>query len=409
MQKVLIVGGGAAGFFCAIQVANARPDWEVMIAEKTSKILTKVKVSGGGRCNVTHDCIDVPDLLTKYPRGKNFLKKAFYQFATKQVIDWYQSHGVPLHVEADGRMFPVTNHSETIIQCLLNEVNRLGVKILLQHEVVSVSNKFDVVFRDGKQMHVDAICLAVGGLLRNDSITWIENLGHTIEKPVPSLFTFNIDKQSKNPITQIIALMGVAVNDAAVQWKGEKLQERGPILITHWGISGPAAIKLSAWHARILAEQQYVGELIINWLPDENEQTLKNALQAYRNENGKKEVAVKNPFGLPNRLWEFLMLQSAIQPGCTWANLSAKSMHLLIQFLIRTILPIRGKTTFKEEFVTCGGVALSEINPLTMESKRVPGLHFAGEMMDIDGITGGFNFQHAWTSGWIAAQHIANQ
>jgi predicted Rossmann fold flavoprotein len=409
MKKVLIVGGGAAGFFCAIQVAGAHPDWEVSIVEKTSKILSKVKVSGGGRCNVTHDCKNVPHLLTKYPRGKNFLKKAFYQFATQQTIDWYASHGVDLHVEADGRMFPVSNNSETIIQCLLKEVNRLGINILLNHEVVAVKNKFDVTFRDGKQMHVDAICLAIGGLLRSDSISWIESLGHHIIKPVPSLFTFNIDKQTKSSIKEIVSLMGVAVNDATVQWKGEKTSERGPVLITHWGISGPAAIKLSAWNARELAEKEYVGELIINWLPDENETSLRSLLLAYRNEFGKKEVAQKNPFGLPNRLWEFLMQQADLTTGTTWANVPAKSMNQLIQLLVRTILPIRGKTTFKEEFVTCGGVDINDINPQTMESKLVPGLHFAGEMMDVDGITGGFNFQHAWTSGWLAAQHIANQ
>jgi predicted Rossmann fold flavoprotein len=402
-KKVVVVGGGAAGFFCAIQIAELHPDWEICILEKTNKLLSKVKVSGGGRCNVTHACPDVEILLKKYPRGIRFLKKAFYQFATKNTIEWFAKNGVQLHTEKDGRMFPTTNSSDTIIDCFLRKIHQYKIQIFTQHEVVNVvknQSLFTIQLQGRENMQADAICLATGGMLKSDRLSWLTHFGHGIVAPVPSLFTFNtVDKK-------ITTLMGVAVDKASIQWRGNKNIEIGPLLITHWGISGPAAIKLSAWCAREMAEANYEGAIIINWTTTFNESTLKMEWINYRMDLGKREMGSKNPFDLPQRLWHFLLQEAAISVSTKWADLKSANQYSLIQLLTRYTLDIKGKTTFKEEFVTCGGVDLKDIDAQTMESKLITGLHFAGEMMDVDGITGGFNFQHAWTSGWIAAQHI---
>jgi predicted Rossmann fold flavoprotein len=421
-KKVVVVGGGAAGFFCAIQVAELHPHWEIIILEKTNKLLSKVKVSGGGRCNVTHACPDVEMLLKKYPRGPRFLKKAFYQFATKNTIEWFAKNGVQLHTEKDGRMFPTTNSSDTIIDCFLRKVHQYKIQVLTLHEVLDIKNNsikadniddqktkqgekqkaFTIQLQGRENMQADAICLATGGMLKSDRLNWLTQFGHTIVAPVPSLFTFNtVDKK-------ITTLMGVAVDKASIQWKGNKNIEIGPLLITHWGISGPAAIKLSAWCAREMAEANYEGAIIINWTSSFNEATLKMEWINFRMDFGKREMGSKNPFELPQRLWHFLLQEAGISINTKWADLKSANQQILIQLLTRYTLDIKGKTTFKEEFVTCGGVDVKDIDAQTMESKLIPGLHFAGEMMDVDGITGGFNFQHAWTSGWLAAQHIAN-
>jgi len=412
-KKVVIVGGGAAGFFCAIQIAALHPNWEIIILEKSTKLLSKVKVSGGGRCNVTHACPDVELLLKKYPRGERFLKKAFYQFATKNTIEWFKNNGIELHTEKDGRMFPTTNSSDTIIDCFLRKIHQYNIQVLTQHEVVDVKrNDNNVVSKKQKEftiqlqgradMQADAICLATGGMLKSDRLSWLTNFGHSIVAPVPSLFTFNtVDKK-------ITTLMGVAVDKASIQWKGNKNIETGPLLITHWGISGPAAIKLSAWCARAMAETNYEGAIQINWTPQFNESTLKMEWINFRMDFGKREMGSKNPFDLPQRLWHFLLQEAGIAMNTKWADLKSANQQQLIQLLTRYTLDIKGKTTCKEEFGTCGGVDLKDIDAQTMESKLVPGLHFAGEMMDVDGITGGFNFQHAWTSGWLAAQHIGH-
>ena len=404
-KKIIVVGGGAAGFFCAIQIAELHPDWDISILEKSNKLLSKVRVSGGGRCNVTHACPDVELLLKKYPRGARFLKKAFYEFATKNTIQWFANNGVQLHTEKDGRMFPTTNNSATIIDCFLQKVHQYKIKILTDHEVVNVEkikkenqNDFLITLSNNKTMQADAICLATGGMLKSDKLAWLITLGHSIVAPVPSLFTFNVVEKN------ITTLMGVAVDHASIQWKGNKTIEKGPLLITHWGISGPAAIKLSAWCARELANDNYEGAIVINWTPEYNEATLKMEWINLRMDFGKREMGSKNPFNLPQRLWQFLLQEAGIVLTTKWADLKSPQQQQLIQSLTRTTLTIKGKTTFKEEFVTCGGVELSEIEASTMESKLVPGLYFAGEMMDVDGITGGFNFQHAWTSGWTAAQ-----
>jgi len=418
-KKIVVIGGGAAGFFSAIQIAELHPDWEISILEKSNKILSKVKISGGGRCNVTHACPDVEVLLKKYPRGARFLKKAFYQFATKNTISWFAKNGVSLHTEKDGRMFPTTNNAETIIECLLNKVKEYKIQVLLNHEVVDIVKlitqddananvsatiytpmRFSISLSNNTTMHADAICMATGGMLKASSFDWLTRLGHSIVEPVPSLFTFNTSDKT------ITNLMGVAVDNASIQWAGNKHIEKGPLLITHWGISGPAAIKLSAWCAREMAAVNYEGQIIINWVPTYTEQSLKMEWINFRLDFGKREMGSKNPFNLPNRLWHYFLQAAVISTTLKWADLKSTQQQILIQHLVRTSLPIKGKTTFKEEFVTCGGVELNEIDASTMESKLVPGLHFAGEMMDVDGITGGFNFQHAWTSGWIAAQHM---
>jgi len=419
-KKVVVVGGGAAGFFCAIQIAETNPQCEIIIVEKSNKILSKVKVSGGGRCNVTHACPDVEMLLKKYPRGSRFLKKTFYQFATNNTIEWFAKNGVQLHTEKDGRMFPVTNTSDTIIECFLRKIHQYKIQVCTQHEVLEVKKNlekadhvddqkskqsemqkaFTIELQGRVAMQADAICLATGGMLKSDRLHWLTQFGHHIVSPVPSLFTFNtVDKK-------ITTLMGVVVDKSSIQWRGNKNIEIGPLLITHWGISGPAAIKLSAWCAREMAEANYEGVIIINWVPIFNEATLKMEWINFRMDFGKREMASKNPFDLPQRLWHFLLQEAGIVFNTKWADLKSVHQQQLIQLLTRYTLDIKGKTTFKEEFVTCGGVDLKDIDPLTMESKFVPGLYFAGEMMDVDGITGGFNFQHAWTSGWIAAQHI---
>ena len=401
--KAIIIGGGAAGFFSAIRLAELHPDWDIQILEKSTKVLSKVKVSGGGRCNVTHACPDVEQLLQKYPRGTRFLKKAFYQFATKNTIDWFASNGVTLHTERDGRMFPTTNNSETIIQCFLKKLDQYKIKLRLQADVVDVIKEKDfiITLTNGEQLHADSICVATGGMLKADKLMWLQKLGHDIVAPVPSLFTFNVAEKN------ITTLMGVAVDQASIQWKGNKHIEQGPLLITHWGISGPAAIKLSAWCAREMATENYEGAIQINWVPLYNAQSLKMEWLNFRTDLGKREMGNKNPFGLPQRLWQYLLQEAKIVPNTKWADVKSAEQNILIQLLTTYTLPIKGKTTFKEEFVTCGGVDIAGIDPATMQSKSCPGLHFAGEMMDVDGITGGFNFQHAWTSGWLAANHMA--
>ncbi len=405
MQKRLaVIGGGAAGFFCAINAARMNPALKVTIIEKSNKLLSKVKVSGGGRCNTTHACFEIPELVKKYPRGQNFLKKAFHWFNTNDTIQWFEERNVKLKTEADGRMFPVTDHSQTIIDCLLREADKYGVQIEMQSEVCSlesVANGFRLTTANHSEQTTDFICIASGGYPKSAMFQWLQQTGHTIEAPVPSLFTFNMPG---NPVT---ALMGVSVERAEVKVAGSKLSEAGPLLITHWGMSGPAILRLSAWGARELAQRSYTFSILVNWIPDYNEQSLRDRWTSLRNELAAQKICHKNPFGLPNRLWLYLVALSDIKQEWRWADLPSKEQNKLIRSLVAQEFAVEGKTTFKEEFVTCGGIKLNEIDPNTMQSRITPKLFFAGEVMDIDGITGGFNFQHAWTSGWVAAKAIA--
>lgn len=403
-KRLVIVGGGAAGFFCAVNAARLNSSLEVIIIEKTGKLLSKVKVSGGGRCNVTHGCFDRNEMIRRYPRGGNFLKKAFHQFFTTDTIQWFEERGVPLIVEPDGRMFPVANSSQTIIDCLVKEANQYNIQIFMNREVKKIDinkNIFHIYFTGGERMDADYVCLACGGYPKTAMFDWIKEWGHTIEEPVPSLFTFNMPG---NPITR---LMGVVAEKASVKIIGTKLIEEGPLLITHWGISGPVVLRLSAWGARHLASVTWKFTVLINWLAGYNEQSLRERFNELRFETATQRISSRNDFGLAARLWEFLIAQSGIKDETRWADLPARQQNLLIRNVCSYECAVNGKTTFKEEFVTAGGINLNEVDANTMMSKKIPNLFFAGEVLDVDGITGGYNFQHAWTSGFIAAKTIA--
>ncbi len=402
-KKLVVIGGGAAGFFCAINAAAFNPELEITIIEKTTKLLSKVKVSGGGRCNVTHSCFSIAEMIKNYPRGENFVKKAFHQFFTTDTINWFGKRGVQLKTEADGRMFPVTNSSQTIIDCLMKEINKYGIKILMNREVRKLSmvnGQCSIGLANNEEMFADFVCVASGGFAKSVQFNWLKDLGHTIEEPVPSLFTFNI------PADPIKELMGISVEKVLIKIVGTKFSQQGPLLITHWGLSGPAVLKLSAFAARELYKPNYDFKIILNWLPIYNEQTLKEKFLHLRNDIASQKIVNRNPFFLPQRLWEYFLQQSRINQNIRWADLPAKQQNILIKILCAQEFHVKGKTTFKEEFVTAGGIKLIEIDANTMQSKIVPNLFFAGEVMDVDGITGGFNFQHAWTSGWIAGKSI---
>lgn len=405
-MRLVVIGGGAAGFFCAVNAARLAPSLEVLIIERSSKLLSKVRVSGGGRCNVTHACFDISDMSRRYPRGSNFLKKSFHQFFTTDTIDWFKERGVEIRSEEDGRMFPVTNSSQTVIDCMLRDANRYSVQIRMNQEVSDVlkdRGKWILKMASGTEETCDFLVIATGGYPKSSMFEWIRKLGHSIEEPVPSLFTFNMPR---HPITE---LMGVSVANASVKVTGTKLNEQGPLLITHWGLSGPAILRLSAWGARELASSKYSFGVVINWLTDYQEQSMREELVAMKSSSGKQLCHARNNFGLPQRLWQFLLSQSGVPSVMNWADMPGAIMNKLSKNLCSYELAISGKTTFKEEFVTAGGVKLSEIDVNTMQSKIQPNLFFCGEVMDVDGITGGYNFQHAWTSGFIAAKSIAGK
>ncbi|MEP6617368.1 MAG: NAD(P)/FAD-dependent oxidoreductase [Ginsengibacter sp.] len=405
-KKLLVIGGGAAGFFCAINAAESDPELRVVMVEKHNKLLSKVRISGGGRCNVTHACFSISEMIKNYPRGGNFLKKAFHRFFTNDTIQWFEKRGVVLKTEADGRMFPVTNSSSTIIDCLMKELNRCGIEIFMNKEVKHINfnqDKFEIEFADSSLSSADYVCVACGGYSKPTQFAWLQPFGHAIEPPVPSLFTFNI------PGDPIKELMGISVEDVSIRIIGTNHMQRGPVLITHWGLSGPAVLKLSAFAAIDLFKLGYSFTITVNWVPGYNEQTARDKLIGIRTNIGSLKVVSKNSFFLPQRLWKYLIAQSGIHEEMRWADLPAKSQNKLVKNLTAQEFSVKGKTTFKEEFVTAGGIDLAEIDATSMESKIVPGLFFAGEIMNADGITGGFNFQHAWTSGWIAGKNIAER
>ena len=406
-KKLVVIGGGAAGFFCAVNAARLHPQLQVILLEKSSKLLSKVKVSGGGRCNVTHACFNISDMIKKYPRGASFLKKAFQHFFTTDTIQWFQERGVQLKTEADGRMFPASNTSQTIVDCLVNEASMYEVEVRMQADVKEIridstgnGERFTLTLADQKSIQADYLCIASGGYPKSAQFEWLTKIGHTIQSPVPSLFTFNIPQ---NPVTQ---LMGISLENATVKIAGSKLQQSGPMLITHWGLSGPAVLKLSAWGARELADKNYHFTIQVNWLPGFNENSLKDKIQQVRFDIASQKIINRNPFGIPSRLWEYFLQQCGIDANIRWADLPAREQNKLIKILCAQELEVKGKTTFKEEFVTAGGIQLSEIDANTLQSKFIPNLFFAGEVIDVDGVTGGFNFQNAWTTGWIAAKNI---
>jgi predicted Rossmann fold flavoprotein len=409
-KRLVVIGGGAAGFFCAVNAARINPALEVIILEKSNKLLSKVKVSGGGRCNVTHACHSIAEMVKKYPRGASFLKKAFHHFFTNDTIAWFKERGVILKTEADGRMFPITDSSQTIIDCLTQEANKFEVEIRTNKDVkemFATDGKWNLIMKDGPAMVADFICVASGAYPKSTQYDWLVKAEHSIEEPVPSLFTFNLPVGlAGRPGNSITALMGVSVEKVQVKISGSKLSETGPLLITHWGMSGPAILKLSAWGARELAFRNYDFSILVNWIPDFNENSLRDSIQKIRFELAAQKIVNRNPFALPNRLWEFLLIESGIHANLRWADLPAKEQNKLIKNLCAHEFAVKGKTTFKEEFVTAGGIQMSEIDFHTMQSKKQPGLFFAGEIINVDGITGGYNFQNAWTTGWIAAKAI---
>ncbi len=407
VADVIIIGGGAAGFFSAINSAQINKGCTVVLLEKSSKLLSKVRISGGGRCNITHACFDNDALVKNYPRGEKELRNVFSRFTTTDTIEWFRSRGVQLKTEPDGRMFPESNTSETVIQCLLQEAKKSDVQIRLnidiQEVIKTAEQEFLLKTADSQLFRCKKLVIATGGNPKEQAYDWMKALGHTIVKPVPSLFTFNIPD---HPITE---LMGVSVPLAKVKIKTAKLEVEGPLLITHWGISGPAVLKTSAIAARILHEQNYEFTVAVSWLPKYTEEKIRIEFSNQREENAAKLVVSNCPFDLPKRLWEYFTIRSGIDKTIKWADLTKKNLSDLVSCLINSEYTVKGKTTFKEEFVTCGGIKLKEINFATMESKIVPNLYFAGEVMDIDGITGGFNFQNAWSSGWIAAKNMFNK
>jgi predicted Rossmann fold flavoprotein len=400
-HHIIIIGGGAAGFFAALSAKKHHPHAQVSILEKSSKLLSKVKISGGGRCNVTHACFDNKQLAGYYPRGENYLKKAFDQFNVQSTIDWFAERGIPMKTYPDGCLFPESNDSQTIIDCFLSEANKRGIHILLNQgikRIEAVKNGFKL-HADQKVFDATRVIVTTGGQPKRGNFDWLEQLGHDIIEPLPSLFTFNMPE---NPVRE---LMGTVVEKASVRVEGTKLLGQGPLLITHWGMSGPAVLLLSAWGARILAEKNYHFHVLVNWLHEMKEADLRQKIELTAHLHGAKKAQNLNPFHITNRLWHFLLSKAEIPNEIRWQELGKKNTNKLVNILLNDRYEVKGKTTFKEEFVTAGGVSMTNIDIRNMESKRVPGLHFAGEILDIDGITGGFNFQAAWTTGFIAGKN----
>jgi hypothetical protein len=424
--RVVAIGGGAAGFFGAIACAQSSPHAQVTLLEAGREFLTKVRISGGGRCNVTHACFEPAGLVPNYPRGGKALRGAFSRFQSKDTVAWFAAQGVQLKTEADGRMFPVTDNSETIVDCLIYAAKEAGVKLRTNAPVVSIvrggrdanitedplltpaykggeQEEFEIKLKSGEVIKCDRILIATGS--NPHGYRWAKDLGHTLEPPVPSLFTFNV----KDPRLEDLA--GVSAEDVRVRLLSAdktKLEQTGPILITHWGLSGPAILKLSAWGARVLHDAEYQATLQINWLPQYNPENLRSLLQAVRSQLPRRAISTSCPIPVPKRLWQHLAAYVGIGAEDTWAGLSNKVLNQLVQELTAGQYQIKGKGVFKEEFVTCGGVSLKEVDFKTMESKCCPGLYFAGEILDIDGVTGGFNFQSAWTTAWLAGQAMGN-
>ncbi len=416
-QQIIVIGGGAAGFFGAIAAANANPSAQVTLLEAGRQPLVKVSISGGGRCNVTHACFEPALLVQNYPRGGKALRGAFSRFQPRDVVAWFAAQDVNLKTELDGRMFPTTDDSATIVDCLIWAAKKAGVVLRTGIAVTKVrkladeencpSTKFVVELKSGEEFWCDRLLMATGSSPAGYKIA--QNLGHQLESPVPSLFTFNI----ADPLLRELA--GVSVDPVKLQLIAgkegdlQKLEQTGALLVTHWGLSGPAVLKLSAWGARALHNCRYQATLQVNWLPQSHRDLLLKALQAAKTETPKRAIATYCPVNLPRRLWQYFMHKAEIADDLRWADLSNKAIAQLVSLLNASTYAIAGKGVFKEEFVTCGGINLKEIDFKTMESRICEGLYFAGEILDIDGVTGGFNFQSAWTTAWLAGQAIANR
>ncbi len=407
-KLIIVIGGGAAGFFAAINVAEKHPGYRVIILEKSDKLLSKVRISGGGRCNVTNHCFDVNELVKNYPRGNKELKQVFSQFDVEDTIAWFKNKGIELKTERDDRMFPETDDSETIINCFLRQAEKRNIEICTQEEVLSLTfleNK-KIEVKTSKQTYLaDAVICSSGGHNAIKNYKFIKDTGHTISQLIPSLFTINLpESQLSGKAGNIKELMGLSVQNATVRVEKTKHQYSGPVLITHWGLSGPAVLKLSAFAAKDFHDLDYNAGIIVNWTGDMNEEKVKAVFNEHANS---KTFMVNTPlFDLPKRLWEYFLNKADIAFQKPWIELGKKQQNKLAQLLTSDAYQMKGKTTFKDEFVTSGGVNLKEIDFKTMQSKIVPNLFFCGEVLDIDGITGGFNFQNAWSTAWIAADNV---
>jgi len=403
-MKIAIIGGGAAGFFAAISAKEHHTAAQVILFEKSNKLLAKVRISGGGRCNVTTGCTSTKSLTEAYPRGGKALKKAFQVFHPKDTMAWFESRGVALKTEADGRVFPVSNNSQTIIDCLMKATQKLGIQIEMSKGIKAIcpttGERLRLEFSDknASPLTFDKVIVATGGSPKRSGLEWLEGLGHQIVDPLPSLFTFNM------PAESVTELMGVVAEDALVSVQGTKFKSAGPVLVTHWGMSGPAVLKLSSLAARILHEKSYEFTAQINWINIPNQNAIIAELNDITAEHSQKMLSSVKPFSLPQRLWLYLLKRSEMPINKRWGELGKKGQNKLTTTLSNDIYQVKGKTTFKEEFVTCGGVSLESIDMKTMQSRACPNLYFAGEVMNIDGITGGFNFQAAWTTGFIAGK-----
>jgi len=402
-MKVAVIGGGAAGFFAAINVKENFPNASVSIYEKSNKLLSKVKISGGGRCNVTNAETSIKLLSDAYPRGGMQLKKAFREFSTQHTMDWFEARGVPLQIQEDDCVFPVSQDSQSVIDCFLNECKKFRIIILKGHAVTLIERTKDRLtlrFKDSnlKSKNFDKVIVATGGSPKRSGLEWLENMDHLIEDPVPSLFTFNMPR---DPIKD---LMGVVVDDPLVTIQNTKLKADGPLLITHWGMSGPAILKLSALGARILSDRNYHFHVNVNWVHQKNNELIYQDLSAICKSHPKKKLTSIRPYDLPDRLWKFLIIKANLVFDKKWGELGKKGLNKLVNIMAHDNYEVSGKTTFKQEFVTCGGVSLDSIDFETMKSNVIPNLYFAGEVLDVDGITGGYNFQSCWTTGYIAGR-----
>jgi len=401
MNRVMVIGGGAAGFFAAINAKEMNPNLHITILEKGKEVLQKVKISGGGRCNVTHACFEPKELVQFYPRGKKELLGPFHQFMTGDTFEWFDNNGIPLKIESDNRVFPESNSSQTIIDCFLRKTKELEIEVLKNHGVTSILKEKNswIVNTKEKQFTCDHLIIAAGSSKQVWKLS--TSLGHSIIEPVPSLFSFNIKD------ARIKDLLGISVPNATVKLLGTSFEAYGPLLITHWGMSGPAVLKLSAFGARILHKMKYEYRVEVNWIAQSTQDTLAE-LNDFKAKLGNKQVFAKSVYtDIPRRLWERLVAASAVNSNQNWADLSKNQVQSLAEQLTRSIFQAKGKSTFKEEFVTAGGIDLKEINFTRFESKLHSNLYFIGEVLNIDAVTGGFNFQNAWTGAWICAKSIA--
>jgi len=403
-MKVAVIGGGAAGFFAGIAVKENYPNAEVTIFEKTKKLLTKVRISGGGRCNVTNGCKTISELSKGYPRGARELKKVFKKFNNFDTIEWFKVRGVPLIIQEDNCVFPKSQNSQSIIDCFLLEVDRLGVKIQLEREVIKIVRNSDYSLtlylnNSKKKFFFDKVIITTGGSPRKTSFTWLEELGHNIEAPIPSLFTFNMPNE-----IAVKELMGIVIENTSISIHGTKLNSKGDLLITHWGMSGPVILKLSSFGARFLNEKNYQFKINVNWINEHNHDKVILELSEIEKNHSNKLLSNFRPYNLPERLWIYLLIKSELSIKKRWNELGKKGKNKLANIITNDIYTVEGKTTFRDEFVTCGGVNLNSININTMQSKSMKNIYFAGEVIDIDGITGGYNFQAAWSTAYIAGK-----